>query len=64
MKKYKSRYDDPEYQKQVSLQMLASGTLEVACRVIVDLRHRVTQLEIDLENARAGQTLAKQLRGN
>jgi hypothetical protein len=32
------RYDDPEYQKAVSLQMLATPTHEIACRTIVDIR--------------------------
>jgi len=35
---YKSRYDDPEYQERVSNQMLATPTLEIACRAIIDLR--------------------------
>lgn len=80
-----SRYDDPKYQDQVSLQMLATPTHEIACRAIVDLRQRVKdleqlydtvtgpqgeehrlrleveRLEIELENARAGQTLAREL---
>lgn len=42
---YKSRYDDPEYQKQVALQMLGTPTLEIACRAITDLRQRVKDLE-------------------
>lgn len=37
----KSRYDDPEYRKQVANQMLATPTLEIACRAIVDLRAEV-----------------------
>lgn len=37
----KSRYDDSEYQKQVSNQMLASPTLRTACRCIVDLRQQI-----------------------
>lgn len=57
-----SRYDDPEYQKQVSNQMLATPTLEIACRAITDLRAQISLLECDLENARAGQTLLAQLK--
>lgn len=41
----KSRYDDPEYRKQVSLQMMATPTLEIACRAITDLRQRIKDLE-------------------
>lgn len=42
-----SRLDDPEYQKQVSLQMLATPTHEIACRAITDLRRRVLALEME-----------------
>jgi hypothetical protein len=38
-----SRYDDPEYQKQVANQMLATPTLEIACRAITDLRQELGQ---------------------
>lgn len=39
----KSRYDDPEYQKQVALQMLGTPTLEIACRAITDQRAQIKQ---------------------
>lgn len=47
----KSRYDDPEYQKQVSLQMLATPTLEIACRAITDQREQIKTLEKSLREA-------------
>jgi len=39
-----SRYDDPEYRKQVANQMLATPTHEIACRAITDLRQRIEDL--------------------
>lgn len=33
-----SRYDHPEYQKQLALQMLATPTHDIACKALVDLR--------------------------
>jgi hypothetical protein len=51
-----SRYDNEAYQKQVSLQMLATPTLEIACRAITDLRQilleknqRIIELERDVD---------------
>lgn len=49
-----SRYDNPAYQEQVSKQMLATPTHEIACRAITDLRERVRDLEHTLYSNGAG----------
>lgn len=47
-----TRYDDPDYRKQVSLQMLATPTHEIACRAITDLRATITQQAQELEQVK------------
>lgn len=43
----KNRYEHPEYQKQLALQMLATPTLEIACRALVDVHESRLQRVID-----------------
>lgn len=47
-----TRYDDPDYRKQVSLQMLATPTHEIACRAITDLHSTIAQRAQELERVK------------